>query len=93
MAATFDEIAARIIKEQALVIGPMAWAEARKVTDLSVDVATEAVHVGGDGKSAIDQLVSRYERLFGRAAQEVCRDAVKSLISSMAPMEVPSSLR
>ena len=32
----FDQISVRIIKEQSLIIGPLAWDEARKVSGLSV---------------------------------------------------------
>jgi len=41
----------------------------------------------------IDQLVARYERLFGRASHEVCREAVSGIIVDLKPEEVPASLR
>ena len=91
--ATLDELAVKIIKEQELVIGPMAWAEASKVSGIAIDNNSHSVNIGDMGKAAIDQLVSRYERLFGRAAHEVCRDAVKSLIATMSPADVPASLQ
>ena len=93
--STLDTIATKIIKEQELVIGPLAWSEARKVSGLSVDNPhTGAVLVGsGDPKVVVDQLVARYERLFGRASHDVCRDAVASLVATMSPAEIPASLR
>jgi hypothetical protein len=43
-------------------------------------------------KAAVDRLVAQYERLFGRASHEVCREAVASIIAKMSVAEVPSSL-
>jgi len=92
--SSLDIIATKIIKEQELVIGPLAWSEARKVNGLSViDDKTGTVSISGDSRTIVDLLVGRYERLFGRAAQEVCRDAVRSLIVNMPPTEIPTSLR
>lgn len=92
---TLSQITERIIKEQELVIGPLAWSEAKKVLGLTV-VETDGGHVrlsSGDPKSIVDNLIARYERLFGRAAQEVCRDATRALVANMQPSEVPQSLR
>jgi len=92
--SALDQIAIKIIKEQALVIGPLAWSEARKVQGIAVDAQKgEVVISNGDPKAAVDRLVAQYERLFGRASHEVCRDAVVSLIAAMPPAEIPSSLR
>lgn len=89
-----DEMAGKIIKEQELVIGPMAWREAGKVAGLHIiDQKSGQVELtNGDPKAVVDRLVGQYERLFGRASREVCRDAAKSLISTMRPEEVPASL-
>ena len=89
----FPQIAIRIIKEQELVIGPLAWDEARKVTGLSVDQSRNSVSMSGDEKDVIDHLVAQYERIFGKASHAVCHDAVKDLIAEMSPEEVPSSLK
>ena len=34
--AQFPQIASRIIKEQELIIGPLAWIEAQKVSDIKI---------------------------------------------------------
>jgi len=87
----------RIIKEQELVIGPLAWDEAKKVAGLTIDQPHNSVSFSnsfsGDKKDAINRLVAQYERLFGRASQEVCRESVQDLIAEMSPEEIPSSLR
>lgn len=90
---TLQKIPIRIIKEQELVIGPIAWDEAKKVSGLVVDYAAETVSFVGDGKEAIDKLVAQYERLFGRASHEVCREAVQDLIKELKAEEIPSSLK
>ena len=90
----FAQIAIRIIKEQELIIGPLAWDEARKVSGLSiVNQQTGEINFNGDKKDVLDHLVAQYERLFGRASREVCHDAVSSLIVDLPAAEVPASLR
>ena len=88
------QIASKIIKEQELVIGPLAWSEAMKVQGLRVDQQKgEATFFNGDPKAAVDRLVAQYERLFGRASHQVCREAAASLVANLSPAEIPSSLR
>lgn len=92
---TFPNIAIRIIKEQELIIGPLAWDEARKVQGLQIiDIKREEVTIQeGDKKIIINKLVAQYERIFGKASKEVCKDAVKDIVATMNPDEVPESLR
>lgn len=87
------EIPIRIIKEQELVIGPLAWEEAKKVAGLIIDQPHSSVSFSGDKKDVINRLVAQYERLFGRASHEVCREAVCDIVSNMPSDEVPSSLK
>ena len=93
--ARFPQIVLRIIKEQESVIGPLAWDEARKVQGIVVvDQKRGEINLqNGDTKEIIDKLVNQYERLFGRASREVCREAVQDLIAEMPPEEIPSSLK
>ena len=91
-----QEIAVRIIREQELVIGPLAWIEAAKVSGLNIidkRAGTVVFLSDIDPNVAIDKLVAQYEKLFGRASHEVSRDAVKSLIANIPLNEIPSSLR
>ncbi|MDB5189981.1 MAG: hypothetical protein JWN49_307 [Parcubacteria group bacterium] len=94
MSTILDQIATRIIKEQELIIGPIAWQEAEKVQGLTlVDRDTaEIAASNSDPKEVVNQLVGRYERLFGRASREACRDAVASILAELSPGDVPSSL-
>ena len=91
---TFDQIAAKIIKEQELIIGPVAWAEAGKVSGMHIDINAHTLTIDNpDGRAVIDALVKEYERFFGRAAREVCKEAASSLVADLQPNEVPSSLQ
>jgi len=92
---TLDTIAEKIIKEQELIIGPLAWNVASKVPGLSVDASKGVVQITqtADQKKVIDALVAQFERLFGLASHEACRHAAASLTSNMAAGDVPSSLR
>jgi len=87
------KIVKHIIKEQQTVIGPLAWEEAGKVTGLRVDAVKQEVHVEGDPKAVLESLVAQYEPLFGLASREVCRDAVRNLISQASPEEIPAVLK
>lgn len=86
-----DTLATRIIREQETIIGPVAWSEAQKVRGLRV--SDHSVTVEGDARTALEGLVKQYERLFGRASREVCRDAVRPLISQVPQNEIPAVLR
>jgi hypothetical protein len=90
----FIHITLTIIKEQELIIGPLAWIEAGKVQGLKIVNSQngEVTFNNGDQKEVINRLVAQYERLFGRASHEVCRDAVSNIIAGLSPSEIPSSL-
>ena len=94
MISTLDQIVIKIIREQELIVGPLAWSEAGKVRGLRITNSSkgEVTFDNGDQKEVINRLVSQYDRLFGRASHEVCREAVVSLIADLQPSEVPSSL-
>jgi len=90
---TLDKIAAKIIKEQELVIGPLAWNEAKKIGGLKISSQLGEVTIEGDKKQVIDNLVARYDRLFGRASHEVSRDAAAALLADLLPIDIPMSLK
>jgi len=89
----FVGIPIQITKEQELIIGPLAWDEAQKVSGLIIDQSHSAVSFAGNEKEIINNLVAQYERLFGRASHEACREAVQDIIAEMSSEEVPSSLK
>jgi hypothetical protein len=48
---------------------------------------------GADSRTVVDNLVGQYDKLFGRAAREVCKEAAASLIADLSPSEIPLSLK
>lgn len=87
-------IAEHIIKEQELVIGSLAWSEAEKVSGLKIDSNSHEIHFSvPDTKNVIDLLVAQYERLFGKASHEVCREAAAPFLAQFSIDEIPKSLR
>jgi len=92
--STLDQIAKNIIKEQELIIGPVAWSEAKKVNGLHIEGRNfSEIRMEVENIEVIDKLVRQYERLFGRASTEVCKDAASILIRSLPSNQVPNSLR
>lgn len=88
----FAQIVDKIIKEQEAIIGPIALEQAQKVPGIKVDKANNEISITGDKKTILESLVRQYEKLFGPASIEVCRDAVKSLISKAPKDQVPQLL-
>ena len=88
----FAQLAERIIKEQETIIGPIALEQARKVPGLEVDWEKKEVVIKGDEKKAVEQLIEKYRDFFGNASVEVCRDAVKSIISKVPQDQLPPLL-
>jgi hypothetical protein len=90
----FGQISVRIIQQQEMVIGPIAWTEAGKVSGLKVlDQKAGKVSIEGDPKEILGRLVAQYSRLFGRVSEEVCKEAAADLIVELPADQVPSSLK
>ncbi len=90
----FNQISIRIIKEQELVIGPVAWEEAKKVSGFHiVDKDKGEVSFDGDAREVLNRLVAQYSRLFGQVSKEVCKQAVQDLIAELPQDQVPDSLQ
>jgi len=88
----FAKIAEKIISEQEGIIGPVALEQARKVSGLIINWEKHEVKLEGDKKEIVEKLVEQYEYLFGQASVEVCKDAVKSIISQVPKDQVPHIL-
>jgi hypothetical protein len=87
----YATLASAIIKQQELIVGPIAWTEADKVGGLTV--RGESVIVKNDGKKVIESLVKQYETLFGKASVLVCKDAVKNIVIEADKKTIPSILQ
>lgn len=86
-------MAIRIIQEQELIIGPIAWDEAKKVTGMTVVYEKREVTLQQDESGVVDRLVAQYERLFGRASREVCKEAVRDMITEVPQDKIPVALK
>lgn len=89
----FSQLAKKIIEEQESIIGPMAMEQAKKVSGLSFDSTTNTVKFNGNKTTILENLVEKYQELFGQASVEACREAVKGIISNVPKEEVPILLR
>lgn len=88
----YGQLVERIIKEQETIIGPVALDQARKVSGLTVDLSNNEIAFSGDKKEILESLVRKYEALFGPASIEVCKDAVKDIITKAPKDQVPALL-
>lgn len=90
----YIEMAERIVAEQSLIMGPIAWEEAGKVEGLRVNKADNSISFQESSKSkdVLSDLVNRYQRLFGQASVDVCKNAVSDLIAGMTNEQIPTIL-
>ena len=86
------QAASKIIKEQQAIIGPVALDQAKKVKGFTITSA-EDVKVTGDKKQALEGLVKQFEKLFGKASVQVCKEAFASYSDKISPADVPDILK
>ena len=90
----YEQISVRIIKEQELIIGPIAWQEATKVSGITIiDQEKQEVSIKDDPKLVLSRLVEQYSRLFGKVSTEVCKEAAQDLLVELPPDQVPANLQ
>lgn len=80
-----------IIKEQQSIIGPIALDQAKKVSGLEVN-GTD-IKIAGNKKEVLGNLVDQYEKLFGQASVEVCKEAFSSFADKIPVTDVPDILK
>lgn len=88
----YSQAVAEIIKQQQLVIGPLALDQARKVNGLNFTDVNN-VSISGDAKDVLTHLVEQYGTIFGQASIEVCKEALKHLKTPPSRDELPEVLR
>ena len=81
-----------IIKEQMAIIGPLAIDQAKKISGLKIESVSQ-IEVTGDKKEVLSGLVDSYEKLFGKASVEVCKEAFKPYSSKIPPTDIPDKLK
>ena len=88
----YSTIATHIVREQLVVIGPLAVDQAKRVTGITVD-ASNKVHIKDNGKEVVTRLVKQFEKLFGAASVEVCKEAVKEAPVTISDKDLPDILK
>ncbi|PIZ66497.1 hypothetical protein CO051_04055 [Candidatus Roizmanbacteria bacterium CG_4_9_14_0_2_um_filter_39_13] len=88
----YSSIVNTIIKQQTSIIGPIALSQAKMVAGIHFSDEGSA-DLQGDPKLVLDELVKKYEKLFGKASIEVCKDAVRELIPPVSPDILPDILK
>lgn len=87
----YEQLAQAIIRHQEKIIGPLAWNEADKVDGLDYTQTGEVV-MKGDSKFILEALVRQYEKLFGQASVEACKDAVRPSLKNLQNVDLPEIL-
>lgn len=88
----FAQMVERIIKEQEAIIGPLALEQAKKVPGLSIDFHKGSIVLAENKKEVLEKLVEQYKRFFGQASVEVCKDAVRGMLTKIPENQRPALL-
>lgn len=84
-----------IIVSQQNVMGPLALEQANTVSGLLVDESGKVkitLKKNATTKDLLQNLVKKYEQLFGRASIEVCKDAIKESGVKLDKKDLPDIL-
>ena len=90
----YSSIVLRIILQQAELVGTLAWQVAQQVSGIDViDMLKSQITIRGEPREAINELIGKYQKLFGKMARDVCRNSVADILADMESNEIPESLR
>jgi hypothetical protein len=81
-----------IVNEQLSIMGPLAIEQANKVPGLNVSSDLNLVKINGTPDQIITDLVSQYEKLFGKASIEACRESIKQILPKLSTRDIPKFL-
>ena len=87
----YTQAVIQIIKEQEQVVGPIAFDLAKSVSAIHLG-SQESVSIDGDPKTALENLVLQYQRLFGKASVEVSKEAIKRSKLIFGSTDLPTIL-
>lgn len=85
------QAASKIIKEQQAIIGPVALDQAKKVAGLTI--SGEDIKVTGNKKQTLENLVKQFEKLFGKASIQVCKEAFSMYADKIPQTDIPDILK
>ncbi|MFH0773290.1 MAG: hypothetical protein V1922_03185 [bacterium] len=91
--AIFPQIVEKIISEQEGIIGPIAIEQAGRVKGLKVNWPKHEITFMGKESDIIEELIEQYRDFFGQVSVEVCRHAVRKLVSQLPPDQQPMLLK
>ena len=86
------QIVKLIIIGQRTIIGPLAIDLANRVGGLKVSADLSDVRVSGGSAQILGDLVMQYEKLFGQASVEACKESVRE-VGSVTSKDLPSILQ
>lgn len=86
------QAASKIIKEQEAIIGPIALDQAKKVSGLAVTTSDD-VKITGNKKQTLENLVKQFEKLFGKASVQVCKEAFEPFSEKIPQTDIPDILK
>lgn len=87
----YSEVVFKIVREQEMVVGPLAIDLARNVNGLKVNNRNE-FSIEGDPKLALHELLMQYKKLFGELSLQVSKKALKDNIKNFQKGELPEIL-
>ena len=88
----YSDAILKIVNEQKLIIGPIAFDLAKRVQGVTV-ISEKEITIIGDPKSTLESVVVEYEKLFGRSSVEVSKEVIKKGNGVLQPEELPAILR
>jgi hypothetical protein len=90
----YNLVVLRIVLQQAELVGTLAWQVAQQVSGIDViDMLKSQITIRGEPKEAINELIGKYQKLFGKMARDVCKNAVADILADMDANDIPESLR
>jgi hypothetical protein len=81
-----------IVRGQQSIIGPVAIDQANRVAGLNVSADLSKISFNGDNGTVLENLVRQYEKLFGRASVEACKESVREM-GSVSSKDLPTILQ
>lgn len=82
-----------IIRGQQNIIGLLAIEQANKVPGLEVTTSLDVVKMDQTPSKVLTNLVLQYQKLFGRASLDACKESVKEYLPNMSSQDLPDLLR
>lgn len=89
----YKKIVEKIILKQESIIGPIAIEQAENVKGLKVNWSKRDISFTGKESVIVESLIEKYRDFFGQVSVEVCKHAVRQLVSQLPDHERPELLR